>query len=100
MPGAVTIEGGKGGGLLSWRNRAGQGYQYEGWWFGEDTRDVRASMIVGKPRYPGDRKTCVVNVKFEPHTKYVVWINSKKFTGFKDVEGNSAVPYLLVFQTR
>ena len=56
--------------------------------------------IVGKPRYLGDRKTCVVNVKLEPHKKYIVWINSKKFTGFKDVEGNSAVPYLLEFQTR
>jgi len=29
----------------------------------------------------------------------VIWINCKKFDYFKDTEKNSAVPYLLVFQT-
>jgi len=56
--------------------------------------------IVGEPKYLDDQKTCLVNVKLEPHKTYVVWINSEKFSGFKDVDGNSAVPYLLVFQTR
>ena len=56
--------------------------------------------IVGEPKYLDDRKTCFVNVKLEPHKTYVVWINSQNFSGFKDVDGNSAIPYLLVFQTK
>ena len=56
--------------------------------------------IVGEPKYLDDQKTCIVDVKLEPHKTYVVWINSQKLSGFKDVDGNSAVPYLLVFQTK
>lgn len=56
--------------------------------------------IIGKPKYLDDQKTCVVDVKLEPHKTYVVWINSQQFSGFKDVDGNTAVSYLLVFQTR
>ena len=56
--------------------------------------------IVGESKYLDDQKTCSVNVKLEPHKTYVVWINSENLSGFKDVDGNSAIPYLLVFQTR
>ncbi|MGA2027322.1 MAG: Ig-like domain-containing protein [Syntrophobacteraceae bacterium] len=56
--------------------------------------------VVGKPKYLDDQRTCIVNVKLEPHKTYVVWINSQEFSGFKDVDGNSAVPFLLVFQTK
>ena len=56
--------------------------------------------IVGKPKYLDDQKTCFVDVKLEPHKTYVVWINSQEFSGFKDVDGNSTVPHLLVFQTK
>jgi hypothetical protein len=30
----------------------------------------------------------------------IALLNSQKFGNFKDAEGNTAVPYLLVFQTR
>ena len=56
--------------------------------------------IVGKPKYLDDQKTCFVDVKLEPRKTYVVWINSQEFSGFKDAEGNPAVPFLLVFQTK
>lgn len=56
--------------------------------------------MVGKPKYLADKKTCVVDVKLEPKKTYVIWLNSQKFGGFKDTEANSAVPYLLVFQTK
>jgi len=56
--------------------------------------------IVGTPKYLDDRRTCVVDVKLEPKKTYVFWLNSQKFGGFKDSQGNSAIPYLLVFQTR
>src|SRR5256885_9786800 len=55
---------------------------------------------VGKPRYEADRKTCVLKVKLEPNKTYAYWLNSEKFKNFKDRQGHSAVPYLLVFQTK
>jgi RNA polymerase sigma-70 factor (ECF subfamily) len=29
-----------------------------------------------------------------------MWVNSQQFVNFKDADGRSAVPYLLVFQTK
>jgi len=55
---------------------------------------------VGKPRYEADKKTCVLKVKLEPGKTYGYWINSQSFKNFKDQQGHSAVPYLLVFQTK
>lgn len=55
---------------------------------------------VGEPRYESDRKTCVLKVKLEPNKTYGYWINSQKFSGFKDQQGHAAVPYLLVFKTK
>jgi hypothetical protein len=49
---------------------------------------------------PDDKKTCVVEVKLQPKKTYVIWLNSQKFGNFKDADGRSAVPYLLVFQTK
>lgn len=56
--------------------------------------------MVGKPRYDADGKTCVIKVKLEPGKTYGYWLNSQKFVNFKDKGGHSAVPYLLVFQTK
>lgn len=47
-----------------------------------------------------DKRTCVLPVKLEPGKTYVIWINTRKFNYFKDTKRNSAVPYLLVFQTK
>jgi RNA polymerase sigma-70 factor (ECF subfamily) len=55
--------------------------------------------ITGKPRYL-DKRTCVLPVKLEPGKTYSIWVNSEKFANFKDSDGRSAVPYLLVFQTK
>jgi hypothetical protein len=55
---------------------------------------------IGKPHYDADHKTCVLKVKLEPNKTYGWWINSQNFHGFKDAQGHSAVPYLLVFQTK
>jgi hypothetical protein len=56
--------------------------------------------IIGKPRYEADHKTCVIKVKLEPGKTYGYWINSQKFTNFRDKQGHAAVPYLLVFKTK
>jgi RNA polymerase sigma-70 factor (ECF subfamily) len=57
-------------------------------------------MMGGKPKYLADKRTCVLPVKLEPGKTYAIWVNSEKFGNFKDTEGRSAVPYLLVFKTR
>ena len=49
--------------------------------------------------YEADHKTCVLKVKLEADTTYGWWLNSQKFHNFKDAQGRSAVPYLLVFET-
>jgi RNA polymerase sigma factor (sigma-70 family) len=54
----------------------------------------------GKPYYDKDKRTCVLPVKLEPGKTYAVWLNSEKFQNFKDAQGRSAVPYLLVFGTK
>ena len=54
----------------------------------------------GKPKYLADRRTCVLPVTLEPGMTYAIWVNSEKFTNFKDADGLAAVPYLLVFKTR
>ncbi len=53
-----------------------------------------------KPSYESDHKTCVWKVKLEPGKTYGYWLNSEKFTNFKDTNGLPAVPYLLVFSTK
>jgi hypothetical protein len=55
---------------------------------------------LGKPKYDADRKTCVMKVKLEPGKTYAYWLNSSNFKNFKDREGHSAVPYLLIFKTK
>ena len=54
----------------------------------------------GKPKYLADKRTCVLPVKLEPGKTYALWVNSEKFTNFKDGDGRSAVPFLLVFRTK
>ena len=54
----------------------------------------------GKPKYLADKRTCVLPVKLEAGKTYVIWVNSPKFSNFKDAEGRPAVPYLLVFKTK
>jgi RNA polymerase sigma-70 factor (ECF subfamily) len=56
--------------------------------------------MVGKPKYESDGKTCVLKVKLEPNKAYGYWLNSQKFTNFKDRQGRASVPYLLVFETK
>ncbi len=54
----------------------------------------------GKIHYEKDRRTCVLPVKLEAGKTYVLWLNSERFVNFKDTDGRSAVPYLLVFETK
>jgi hypothetical protein len=62
--------------------------------------DDTAPKLSGKPRFLEDKKTCVLSVKLEPGQTYAVWLNTDKFGNFKDASGKSAVPYLLIFETK
>ena len=57
-------------------------------------------VAVGKPHYDAAMKTCTLKVKLEPNKTYGYWINSQKFTGFRDKQGKAALPYFFVFQTK
>ena len=56
--------------------------------------------LIGSPQYDAERRTCTVKAKLEPGRTYACWLNSERFTNFKDTNGNPAVPYLLIFQTQ
>jgi len=70
-----------------------------GWSWATQSKETAPAMN-GKAKYLDDKRTCVVEVKLEPKKTYVLWLNSQKFDNFRDAEGNPAVPYLLVFQTK
>ncbi len=55
--------------------------------------------IVGNIHYLKDKKTCVLPVRLEPGKTYVIRINRGKHNYFKDTNKNSAIPYLIVFET-
>ena len=71
-----------------------------GSWSWAQVSDDTFPKMIGKPKYLDDKKTCVADVKLEPKKTYAIWFNTQKFAGFKDADGNPAVPYLLVFQTK
>jgi RNA polymerase sigma-70 factor (ECF subfamily) len=57
-------------------------------------------QLNGKPHFEKDKRTCVLPVKLEAGKTYVIWINPARFQGFVDTEGNPAVFYPLVFETK
>jgi RNA polymerase sigma factor (sigma-70 family) len=69
-------------------------------WSWSQISDETFPKTTGKVRYEKDRRTCVLPVKLEAGKTYVFWLNSLKFRDFKDAGGQSAVPYLLVFETK
>lgn len=69
------------------------------WSFVQVSQDTMPKTA-GKIRYKKDGKTCVLPVDLEPGRTYALWINSQKFGNFKDRAKRSAVPYLLVFETK
>jgi hypothetical protein len=71
----------------------------QSWSWSTPWKDSDAPSI-GKPHYDIDHRTCILKVKLEPNRTYGYWINSPNFHGFKDAQGHSVVPYLLVFQTK
>jgi RNA polymerase sigma-70 factor (ECF subfamily) len=70
------------------------------WSTAPDNGDFPTIPDGAKISYQKDKKTCVLPVKLEPGKTYAIWVNSQQFVNFKDADGRSAVPYLLVFATK
>ena len=56
--------------------------------------------MTGQPHFLADGRTCVLPVKLKPGKLYATWLNSDYHQDFKDRAGQSALPYLLIFETR
>ena len=71
----------------------------DSWSWSQDS-EATFPKTTGNPHYEKDKRTCVLPVKLEAGKTYAIWINTAKFENFTDTDGRSAVPYLLVFQTK
>ena len=56
--------------------------------------------VTGQPKYLDDHCTFVLPVKLVAGKTYAILLNSERFKNFKDADGHSAMPYLLVFKTK
>ncbi len=72
----------------------------DGSWSWSTAWENSTPEFIDEPAYDGSRRTCSMKVKLEPGRTYGFWLNSGKFGNFKDTAGRSAVPYLLIFQTK
>lgn len=71
-----------------------------GGWSVVQVSEPTMPKIHGKPRYDKNKRTLIVPIELEPGKNYAMWLNTERFSNCKDSEGRSAVPYLLVFQTK
>jgi len=69
-------------------------------WSWSQISDDTSPKRTGEIHYQPNKRTCVFPCELEPGKTYVFWLNSVKFGNFMDVDGRSAVPYLLVFETK
>jgi RNA polymerase sigma-70 factor (ECF subfamily) len=72
----------------------------DGSWSWSTVSQASFPETAGNPKYAEDRRTCILPVKLQPGKTYAIWVNSQKFRNFRDAQGHSAVPYLLVFKTK
>jgi len=56
--------------------------------------------MTGQPHFLADKRTCVLPVKLKPGKLYASWLNSDYHKDFKDTNGQPALPYLLIFETK
>ena len=72
----------------------------DGTWSWSTVSKESFPKVDGKPKYLPNKRTCVLPVQLEPGKTYAIWVNSDQFGNFKDTAGRSAVPSLLVFETK
>jgi hypothetical protein len=65
-----------------------------------DGNEENFPQLTGSAHYLEDGRTCVLPVRLEPGRTYALWLNREDSErGFKDASGQSAVAYLLIFET-
>jgi hypothetical protein len=72
----------------------------DGSWPWTKGRDNSFPELTGQPKFLADGRTCVLPVRLQAGRVYAIWLNSEHHQELKDQEGRSAVPYLLIFETR
>ena len=72
----------------------------DGSWSWVKLDDETFPEMTGQPRFSNDGRTCVLPVKLQPGRTYATWINVDDVQNFQDRDGNAAIPYLLIFQTK
>ena len=72
----------------------------EGSWSWSTWGEENFPEVTGTIHYQADHRTCVLPVKLKPGKLYATWINSEFHKTFTDTDGEPALPYLLIFQTR
>jgi len=70
------------------------------WSWPQGNGEPLAGAAAGPARYLGDARTFVLPVKLQPGRVYTIWINDESHHDFQDADGQPAVPYLLIFETR
>jgi len=72
----------------------------DGGWSWVKVNDPTFPTLTGNPRFLPDNQTCVLPVKLGPGKTYAVWVNLGSATNFQNAQGQAALPYLLIFETR
>jgi RNA polymerase sigma-70 factor (ECF subfamily) len=73
----------------------------QSWSWGRVSPDSFPEIVKDRlPRFENDGRTAVLPVKLEKNKTYAVWVNSDSLKNFKDSDGRSALPYLIVFRTK
>jgi hypothetical protein len=73
---------------------AGDGWNWLPAWEGS------APVMIGRPRFENDHRTCVLKVKLQPGAAYGFWINPAQSQTLRDNASRPVVSYLVVFRTR
>jgi len=69
-------------------------------WSWVKVNDATFPKITAAPHFLSDDQLCVVPVQLQPGKLYAVWLNFGEARNFQDATGESALPYLLIFETR
>ena len=72
----------------------------DGNWSWAYTNKDRFPEMSGQPYYTEKFTKNILPVRLESNKEYEIWINSEKYTNFKDKTGNSAIPLRWVFKTK
>jgi hypothetical protein len=95
-PGAVDVPAG----VVEFRVTFSKPMADRNWTFYCCTELETPEMYASRPGYDTDGRTFVVKMNLKPGKTYGFWVNSPSRNNFRDLKGNRALPYLIMFKTR